>query len=503
MSAFARRSLPWGLSACLLLTLPAAGPAQDTPAQRRKAVLEGTHVFRRILYDHHLEPLKDFASLDDDPASTILIVLGNLDQITRVPGGLKSFVERGGAVLLASDRSLKEKKAADALRAVAGVSISDDTVVCLNGNVIYRGRLYCPFIFQPGNARPSLLTPPSAPAQYRVATNVPSFLFRRRRAPGTVRILAYLPQHCRFDTDLNQAPAEDWPPFMAGGEVGRGRVLVMADHSIFINEMMLETDNNNVEFTINCVRWLRGDEGLATGPRKHVLLVEDGKVHADLFVPLKSAVIGPEEALRLLYANRNELLVKAEETAVNLERQDYFNEQLQRLLHWGNLTPDRVALLVVFFATLLLILYGVYRLGIRARFKHPTEAPLLTRAVATTLPGVPLVDQRAQAVIRMGNLNEPAARLVGRWFESHGLPIDPSAPAEPPIEVTGGWWRRRQRRRHLGRLWRLAQGRSTERVEPAGLWRLQRELDRLDAGRARGEWRPKVGTDEKGRGTAA
>jgi hypothetical protein len=111
----------------------------------------------------------------------------------------------------------------------------------------------------------------------------------------------------------------------------------------------------------------------------------------------------------------------------------------------------------------------------------------------------------------MGNLNEPAAQLARRWCERHGLigrSGEPSrtgsaarlaAPTSPPVEVAGGWWRRRQLARQLGRLWRLAWGGSTERIEPAGLWRMQRELEQLDASRRRGEWRP-VG---RGEGSAA
>jgi hypothetical protein len=496
MSAFARRALLWGLSACLLLSMPAAGAAQDTPAQRRKAVLEGTHVFRRILYDHRLEPLNDFDSLADDPSRTLLVVLGNLDAIANVPGGLKDFVDRGGAVLLASDRSLRSDEARRALRSVAGVSISNDTLVCLNLEFCYFSREFCPYVYPARDDRLGLLGPPPGRDRYGVATNVPSFLRLRGGGPATVQVLAFLPSFCRLDIRRNQPLQEDWwPPFMVGGDVGKGRVLVLADHSVFINEMMLPDDNNNVEFTIACVRWLRGAEDAT--PRSRVLLVEDGKIQTNLAIPLKSAVVGPEEALRALYANRNELLVKAEETVANLERQDFFNEQFLRLLYRAGLTPDRIALTVLVLATLALVMYGVYRLGIRTRFRHPTEAPLLTRAVGASLPAAPLVDQRVHTLVRLGNLNEPAARLAGRWFERQGLPVTVAGPAEPPVEVVGGWWRRRQLLGQLRRLWRLAQGRSTERVEPAGLWRLQRELDRLQVSRERGEWRP------LGRGSAA
>jgi hypothetical protein len=221
-----------------------------------------------------------------------------------------------------------------------------------------------------------------------------------------------------------------------------------------------------------------------------VLLIEEGRFQDDLAVPLKSAIISPEEMLRLIWANRNPLLVKAQEGLIELQRRDFFNAQVLRLLDHVGLTPERLIQMVLVLATVVVLLYVVYRLGIRERFRHPGELPLLA-GVARSLPAAPLVDQRAFALVQMGNLNEPAARLARRWFERQGLAVQGDAPPLPPVEVSAGWWRRRQLQRQLQRLWRLARGQSAERLSPAALWRLQRELDRLQTRREQGEWRPK------------
>jgi hypothetical protein len=503
MSAPVRRAVLAGLSACLLLSLAAPMPAQDTPQQRRKAVLEGTHVFRRILYDNDLEALKDFPDLSDRPERTILVVLGKLDRIVEVPGGLEDFVKRGGAVLLASDRRV-QGAARTTLQELAGVSISNETVVCFNAGRCYHDVYHnvlsdCPFLEKVPGADPALLD-----GNPRVATNIPSFLLRRDPLPHGMRVLANLPPPCALVTRDGISPfPQDPTTFMVGGDLGRGRVLVLADHSVFINEMMLPTDTNNVEFTVAAIRWLRGDKGPAKGVRDRVLMVEDGKIQTKFDIPLKSAVIPPDEALRLLYANRNVLLEKAEEHLANLEEDDFFNDQALRFLDRIGLPPDRIGRILLLFGTLAALLYGVYRLGIRSRFRHPSEAPLLAATLGRNLPAGPLVEQRAHQLIRMGNLNEPAARLVARWFERQGMLVAPDGPDEPPVEVVGGWWRRRQLTRQLRRLWRLAAGRSTARLEPAGLWRLQRELDQLDASRKRGEWQPLTSGPEEGRGGAA
>jgi hypothetical protein len=472
-----------------LLVVASAGPvvAQITPAQRRKALMEGTHVFRRILYDEGFKALKSYDSLTEAPKKTLLVVLGDLDKLDniKIEGGLKHFVERGGAVLLASDRPPRVPRAAKDLRAVAGVGIGKETFVSANDASVYKHMPYCPVLEPQLGAQPALLAAaPGEVGPLRVATNVPSSLERRGARPGTIQPLAFLPRDCVPDTWQVNFWRFTQQLFLVGGEVGQGRVLVLADHSIFINEMMLPTDNHNVEFTINCVRWLRG--GGADGPRDRVLMVEDGNIQIKLDIPLKSAIIPPEEALRLLLEHRNELLAEAEKVVARFDNSAVFNEALHNALQrLGLMHPGRLLLL----ATLGALLYGIYRLGLRHRFRHPGEAPLLATAVGQTLPAAPLVDQRAYLLLRLGNLNEPAAALAARWLARQGLTAE-DGPAEPPVEVAGGWWRRLVMRRRLGRLWRLAQGRSSERLGPAGLWRLQRELDQLEAARQRGEWRP-------------
>ena len=50
-------------------------------------------------------------------------------------------------------------------------------------------------------------------------------------------------------------------------------ILLIPDHSVFINSMMLQTDNGNSRFAQNAVRWLTND-----GTRRRVLFLADGEV---------------------------------------------------------------------------------------------------------------------------------------------------------------------------------------------------------------------------------
>ncbi len=497
MSALARR-------ACLLVLLvgwlmlpgrPAGAQEGITKEQRRKALFEGTHVFRRILHDEKLTPLERFDDLNDAPGKTILILLGDLDQLTRVPDGLDTFLARGGAALLASDRALSRNEARRQLADAAGVSISGERLVCQHLPSCYKRTEFCPFLLPVNGAEPELLPEPREPDLWTVATNLPSHLVPVQGGPR-LRLLANLPSQCRYEEGgflfLGRLP------FIVGGDVAAGRLLVLADHSIFINEMMLPTDNNNVEFTENCVRWLKGGT-----KRNRVLFVDNGKIETKFDIPLKSINLPVEEMLRLLFDRRNELLAEAERGLTNLEDRNFFNDTVLGVLDRTGWPLERLIQVLAALGTVVLLCYGIYRLGIRGRFKHETEVPLLATVVGQSLPAAPLMEQRQHTLLQMGNLSEPASHLARRWCERQGLlgrSGEPgradsaarlAAPAWPPIVVAGGWWRRRQLTRQLGRLWRLAWGQSPGRIEPAGLWRLQRELDQLDASRRRGEWRPR------------
>src|SRR5581483_8121704 len=76
----------------------------------------------------------------------------------------------------------------------------------------------------------------------RVATNRPGYLVLGNRPPGLMPM-------ARFPGDRDLL-------FAAGRICGDdGRILVLADHSVFINEMMMQRDNDNVYFAYNCIEW--------------------------------------------------------------------------------------------------------------------------------------------------------------------------------------------------------------------------------------------------------
>jgi hypothetical protein len=468
----------------LVLALLGQRPAVAQVPQRTPFA-EDTHVFRRILFDFKLTALKDVRQqLSTDPADTIIVILGDTTWISRQgPSWLTAFVKKGGALLFATDRKPNEEVGRELL-ALAGATPTGAAIRCADKSACYLGLEFCPILRPRAVAQPDLFRSPRQREgeALQVATNLPSCLQSVADLPGGVEMLAFLPSPWYLTT---------WPNrrfpfsllFAVGGERGDGKVLVLADHSIFINDMMLPPKTGNVEFTYNCLDWLRTK---SDGRRTKVLFVEDGSVRTDFDVPLKNVPINPEELPGLLYANRNELAVGVEQELARLENRNALNEGLMEFLSDQGLTADRLEQIAVVLLSVLLVGYAGWRVMTRGRHRAEPAVLPLARAVAQHVPTAPLLQQRHRALLRGGNVWEAARGVARQWFAAAGAP---AGEAPPRVVVEGGWWERWVMRRRVRRLWRLAYGPNPVRVSLRALRRLFGELEELSVAQANGSLR--------------
>lgn len=460
----------------------AAPPARAQDAKR--AFAEGSHVFRRILFDADCTPLKDFHELGEDPAHSILIVLGDTHSLAQVPRGVDQFVRRGGALLLASDRRIADAVVEEQVLAVAGVTFTGQT----NGGqprrldprymerVCYHGLPYCPYVVPDLliSRVASQLFPDPRGGDPRVATNVPGALAQPRGQPlpESVEVLAHLPPGFGFLSAFALlGTTRETTLFAVGGDVKNGRVLVLADHSVFINEMMLPDDNGNVEFTTNAVNWLRGEDGR----RNRVLFVEDGQIRDSFDVPLKYETLPLDKAAAAALAWTNEQLGRLNRRLGEPGRQAGIDGFLQQWLANRRVPMDHFGDVLVIALTVTLLLYGCYRIGVKGRYRPDLTVPLLARAVQLQAPQQPLMGQRQEAQLQSGNLWETAREMARQCF----APVAPTEAAAPRVEVAGGWWQRRKTRARVRRLWRLAHSETPVRVPPRRLKALLAEIERL------------------------
>jgi hypothetical protein len=235
-----------------------------------------------------------------------------------------------------------------------------------------------------------------------------------------------------------------------GSDLGKGRIFILSDHSVFINGMMLQTDNGNFDFAYNCVKWLND-----SGKRRNVLFVDEGTIVQDFKVPpqnLPAPPISPVEAV--------------DQVIVALEEHDLLNKLILEQFSLRRIMSGWAIALTVG-----LLLFGFYRL-IRAGYHVDTQVPLVAQSVAQRGPAVAIMEQRRQSLLQDGNLWEAARDVARQWFGEMGYEAwNNSAP--PRFHVTAGWWRRLRWQGQVRRLWQLASD-PTPRLVPK--WEFARLL---------------------------
>lgn len=400
-----------------------------------------SHAFRFILWQEALTPQK---SLDDlEPSHSLLIVFGDTRELDRRgEGWLRAFLERGGAVLIATDRGELNLRAWE--RAL-GVRVRGDLVQALDPKSMYRGSPDCPILLPALPAPVQVL--PRLPVSLRVATNRPSCLEVGLGTRGLEPFLRF-PPDCGIAGRFLRNDLNIINPFAMGGKVGTGRVLVLADHSVFINGMMLQPDNGNFDFAYACVEWLRQRDG-SGAKRDRAVFIDEGMVYSSFEVPVTLEPDAGPSPVEL-----------ADQLIAQVQEDDLFNRLILQ-----NIPLRRIVRGLVVIGTVLLLVLGLYRL-IRVGYHLEPHVPLVSRRVAQVIAATAVVNQRHQALLRQGNLWEAARDLASACFAGLGIPTAPptagsfrplAAPAAlPRVRTNTDWRRRRALRQTVYQLWRLA-----------------------------------------------
>ncbi|GIW82811.1 MAG: hypothetical protein KatS3mg105_4618 [Gemmatales bacterium] len=253
---------------CIIVLFFAALLSPVVVAQEERtsdAVRFGNHAFRFILNEFELSPIEDADRFHEDPKNTVVIVFGDTSVLHQRRGQMLSYLRNGGSLLLATDRPLHPF-----LAAVLGVRISGKIVETNDPRRdAYKGLeelADCPLVRDYNVSHPVFkgLTLP-------IACNRPSSLQPTIRFGASS--VATFPPSCWQE---NRSPS-----FAVVSRLfhPRSRLLILSDHSVFINAMMMQDDNANFTFAFNCIHWL--SEG---GKRKKVLFVDEGTVWTDFEV---------------------------------------------------------------------------------------------------------------------------------------------------------------------------------------------------------------------------
>jgi hypothetical protein len=453
------------------LVFPAMAISQEDPATAARTnehLALGNHVFRHMLHEMKLLPLHYLSQLQEDPQHKLLIVLGDLTVLNNV---LDDFVRRGGNALIATDRF------------ATGTDL----------------RLFAVH-FQQGPLR----LPPGSPSAYRhseeciLVQGTPDgdLLFRNLSKVATnraghiihglalsrdigrtglrsrgLKVMGKFPDGVNAETESGNR--QEGIVFAVGGrrEPGEGRVLFLSDHSVFINAMLLQEDNDNYDFAQNCLNWLTDDQ------HKEVLLIDEGKLERTFEVPMREEAPPPVENI-----------VQAVDRVIQgLEEEGRVQEILNDFIYGppdnasGMRPPSESAIMIFRFglyaATLALVVYGLARAA-QARHRVESEGPALADCIQQVRPRVTLAEQRRRWLLSGGNYWEMARSLARHELETR---FGPEVAAGEPrdVEIRGSWYRRLMFQRRLRKLWLLAYHDRPHKITGKQLLRTGAAIDEL------------------------
>jgi hypothetical protein len=459
------KMLPYRLLlACCIGLSPWTVAAQEP--LRVPVPFDGTEAFGHILHSFDLKPV---AQIDNAfllvPEKTLLVVFGELGDFEKWKtslGNLKTYRDEGGAILLASDYPAR-------MELPPGNLVIGGTKVKATGASKYKEELpECPVV----KLWTDRLHPLFKDLHKGLATNCPSFV----RANGLDLLrLADFSEDC---VQIRQG-AQNLPPgvaYIVGSPKdarAAGRTVVLAGQGIFLNGMLIQTDNDNFSFAWNTIEWLTQGP---SGRREHCLFIDNGNVVDNFALPLSKFGGMPVPPIQVI--NR---------VIRGLEDENVFNHLLLE-----SFRKEHYLRGLLLLGSLAVLVWGAWRI-MHGRFHLDSGVPLVIGKLQTAAPAAPVLEQRRDELRRQGNLWEPAQVLARQFFLDYaGLTVplwDEEAAPPVALEAHGNFWQRRKLTRQVQRIWNLARSSPAQPVPPPQfdeLLRLMADVSgALTAGRAR------------------
>jgi hypothetical protein len=432
-----RRAI-WIAIAWLVFSLPVMAQEQEV----RTIPFDGPEIVCHILHSLDLKPILTLEDAATDPKDTVIIVLGNpqvLGELRKATGGIKRFLKNGGSLLFATDFRLVDH---DLLIQISGKPVRMRKQV--EKEFAYRGELQCPLLSPIDDVSDH---PIFSFLHKGIATNCPSNVdvFFDNSALQDLLIFPFGPFRLAGG-GLRGGPerylvgsSRDTPP--------SGRALYFAGHGMFMNGMMLQTDNDNFNFTVNVVRWLR--EAPRDAKRTQALFIVNGEIITDFDMKLTP----PPPPIPIPPAKMLSRLIRG------LENERFFHRLLADVMG-SNI--GRVVAIIAGLVTFALLLTGA-RVFMARRHHLETTVPSLGGPQAPMTATAPL-EQRQQALMRQGNYWDEARYVTLEWFR-HELDVLPNrwlAGVNARFHAEGFFWTRRRLQREADYVLRLA--RSTDRL---------------------------------------
>jgi hypothetical protein len=480
-------------SVCLLALVALAGPTFG------QVKASGSEFFRFALAKKGLKPITEHEWLFGTQfhEDMMIVIIGDTSNIAApFNGGLREFVNRGGALLIATSKPHDHRfcNPPEDWRFAFGITITGSTLSAAGPAFGYEGKVDKPFVkplprVNLGSPSPfDLFKDVEVLGKKGVATDRPSEL-QVQEVRGLLK--KELAGYSEGTRKRNGQPLDGNGVFALSLQPNNnpaGRAIVLANGSVFANDMMgfkpkldesgdYETDNGNWEFANRTIDWVQGG---FPKKRSQCLFIENGRIVEQFAVeqptPPKPPIpdIPPDVLANILLNHANGLIREAEE-------QNFFNRVLESWYGFPRLV--RIFLIIV---TIVFILFALRWL--RGGYRKVEPGTTLTKNVqAGLLPRGSVLKQRTAAQFEVGNLYEAARRRVRSRFDVLGgrpgsngkMPPVLTAndlPDGPMIYQTVRW------------LWAIGYAETPLTVAPTEWDRVNALLERMTARAARGDW---------------
>jgi|GEM_PF-6735882 len=464
---------------CVLLVLPASLFAQaPAPDKEEPLVLpnQGTEIFRDQLAGAGFAPLEHLGQLRERGTS-VVIVVGNLWWFDQNARKIEAFVSQGGTLMIASDDpAMLGQRVWNNL----GLNPSPGFVnapkdSCWKGTKQFPWAIPKRGIFdeRPANAIFQGQTDQS------VATNQPRSLTQAvdgdGQWPGIVWTpLAGFPEGSWYDGDrgvridgvfVRNGPKPDKDMLAWTGTYGRGRIVVFGDTGPFLNDVVSQPpeENLNFEFLEHLSKWLADADGRK---RTTALFVENGTIRSEFALP-RADRPGPafDELANIVLNGANGMLDELQKSG---KMNSFKNPKLG---------DEFKSTLLIWFGALLSV-FGLVRVMAKRAGGDPA------RQFLAGLPRVQMWGRtgrsRVSSMIEQGQLYEAARFRVRSRMEA----VFPASmlEARPQIVIDDRVNDPETLETRIQNIWNIGYGKTPLIVNPDG-WRIFNEdlVDTIDA----------------------
>ncbi len=473
------------------------------PDTRRGAVPvipnRGSEAFRGLLRYFKVEPVRPEQLKPEDYPNLIVIVLGRPEIQSDVTPYTQQTLRAGGAVLIAVEHPIQ---LSNFFPEPPGLVVSGAFVVD-KPKEAYAELVECPYVvphepvgfdkalafLNPLDSEWSLFT-----GIDELATNMPGTILVSQESKYVRSQLAgYSPSaRLTFRGRLTAQSVSRDQLFAVGGSGGKKdpfKSLVLADPSVFSNQMMIppmgRPSNDNFLFAVRLLQWLRGPGG-----RTKCLFIENGIPIDNFDVVRYDALQGMPplpvpSPLDLLKPEFQQKLTDAFNRKIaDIQDNDSIN---RKLAGTDRRYRESLWFLASVAATVLLLL--LLRRGWRAR--HDPDVPPIPsdtgHVVGAAQPGS--LARRREEILQSGDYTEVVREYLQELFASNGLNDPGSKPSSqlPTVRITGRG--NTTLREYLHILWGVAYGSSTAQVTYSRWKELEPMIEFVRRAAEDGRWR--------------